>query len=126
MIDITKKYRTRDGHEVTGLHMRDSACYPVGGFINVSNEETWTTDGLTWAGCEEESDLIEVADEQPETELAELRAFRDTAIAKYPDLAPVDPIEVEVQRIYDNMSFSRRSAIRFALLRGIEIGKGAA
>lgn len=31
-------------------------------------------------------------------ELAELRAFRDAAIAKYPDLAPVDPDEAAVQR----------------------------
>lgn len=42
----------------------------------------------------------ELADDAGDTEeLAELRAFRDAAIAKYPDLAPVDPDLIEARRL---------------------------
>lgn len=124
MIDITKKYRTRDGRDVTGLHMRDSEHYPIGGFI-AGNSATWTMAG-DYRDDDDEShcyDLIEVT-EQPDTELAELRAFRDAAIAKYPDL---DPMIGEVKRLYAQWDGDDVThAIRVALLRGIEIGKEGA
>lgn len=123
MIDITKKYRTRDGREVTGLHRGDGRLYPIVGFIEGDYQEEWTSDGRAWVGEIDDGDLIE--DTAADAELAELRAFRDAAIAKYPDLAPVDPIEVEVARIYGEWDGDDVThAIRATLLRGIEIGKG--
>lgn len=125
MIDITKKYRTRDDREVTGLRIRDGdAIYALAGEID-GELETWTIDGCFLQGRVDDCDLIEVVD--VDAKLAELIAFRDAAIAKYPDLAPVDPIEAEVQRIYEELEWAvDTDKIRAALLRGIEIGKGAA
>lgn len=126
MIDITKKYRTRDGREVTGLVHYDNDPYVFVGYAG-GNWATWTASGAHWEGSKSSADLIEVI-ETADNELAELRAFRDAAIAKYPDLAPVDPIDAEVQRIYDDWRVDviegTDDAIRVALLRGIEIGKG--
>lgn len=123
MIDITKKYRTRDGREVAGLEHYDNDPYVFAGYAG-GNWATWTPTGAHWEGTESGIDLIEV-NERQDTELAELRAFRDAAIAKYPDLAPVDPIEVKVARIYGEWDGDDVThAIRATLLRGIEIGKG--
>ena len=124
MIDITKKYRTRDGREVAGLEHYDNDPYVFAGYAG-GNWATWTPTGAHWEGTESGIDLIEVVD--VDAKLAELIAFRDAAIAKYPDLAPVDPIEAEVQRIYEELEWAvDTDKIRAALLRGIEIGKGAA
>lgn len=127
MIDITKKYRTRDGREVTKLRIRGSIDYPIVGVIDGAGLKVWRATGSYRRVGVSDWDLIEVT-EQPDTELVELRAFRDAAIAKYPDLAPVDPIEAEIERIYqdfvDNKFITGLSAIRVAVARGIEIGKG--
>ena len=93
MIDITKKYRTRDGREITGLKHHENDPYVFLGLVD-GWPRTWTKTGAYWVSEEGFFDLIEVVSD--DTELAELRAFRDAAIAKYPDLAPVYPIEAEV------------------------------
>jgi hypothetical protein len=47
MIDITKKYKTRDGRAVTGLrYVSDPGAYPYGGRIaGCDDEQAWDHEG---------------------------------------------------------------------------------
>jgi hypothetical protein len=63
MIDINKKYRTRDGREVRiyaidGLdtHSVHGAMYTIGGWLSY----TWRKDGSYFSDMDYEDDLIEV------------------------------------------------------------------
>lgn len=44
-------------------------------------------------------DYYEFVNDEFSNELAELRAFKEAALAKYPDLVPVDPDLIEARRI---------------------------
>jgi hypothetical protein len=65
MIDINKKYRTRDGHEVR-IYATDEGCgvASVHGAIKTKDGiwhvYSWSEDGLSIFGRERDEDLIEV------------------------------------------------------------------
>lgn len=66
-IDVTKKYRTRDGQEVTGLRDTGTGTYPISGWLD--GNMMWWTDTGEWqkyAGGNP-LDLIPAADEPPKT-----------------------------------------------------------
>jgi hypothetical protein len=63
MIDITKKYKTRDGQEVTNLlrlsePLASGTPYPIFGLV-AGNLFTWRDDGYSYEGVEDDLDLIE-------------------------------------------------------------------
>ena len=63
MIDINKKYRTRDGDEVIIDGIKESGIYPVFGRIKDNNEwleDNWTLYGDYILGDTTCLDLIEV------------------------------------------------------------------
>lgn len=68
MIELGKKYRTRDGREVRIYAVDGSGMYPVHGASNRPAGwclERWTNTGELWAnGKEDPYDLIEVQPEQ--------------------------------------------------------------
>lgn len=70
-IDLTKKYRTRDGRAVTGLHKLavPEGWYTISGTIHdfdgsVSGE-TWTSAGVFLTQERSEYDLVLVDEDQP-------------------------------------------------------------
>lgn len=77
MIDINKKYRTRDGKEVKSLKLRESAkslYYPIQAIVMYGNGEHhthyYTSEGFYYSIREEdELDLIEVEQAKPECQL---------------------------------------------------------
>lgn len=63
MIDVTKKYQTRDGKEVTNLFrlpepLASAAPYPIFGLVD-GKLNTWTNDGHTYDDMDDDLDLIE-------------------------------------------------------------------
>jgi len=71
MIDITKKYKTRDGKEVTDLFrlpepLASSTTYPIFGLV-AGDLFTWRDDGYAYADMNDDLDLIE---EKETTKLA--------------------------------------------------------
>jgi hypothetical protein len=81
MIDITKKYKTRDGHAVILTRVDPKGGpYPIEGYIILPVGNCWTAEGRYYAADEEEEtrlgyhrDLVEVNDnEQRRLALAEL------------------------------------------------------
>jgi hypothetical protein len=68
-IDITKRYRTRDGREVTDLSISVAGAYPVSGIMN-GEKELWTRDGFWYLSRRHyKSDLILVEEESEEPKL---------------------------------------------------------
>ena len=60
-IDITKKYRTRDGREVRIYATNSSSTYPIHGAYASWGHESWTADGkYNGPELENDLDLIEV------------------------------------------------------------------
>lgn len=63
MLDLTKKYRTRDGREVTSLQrINEEIKYPIIGIVN-GTIKAWTENGLYVEDWQDDFDLVEV----PET-----------------------------------------------------------
>jgi hypothetical protein len=63
MIDITKKYKTRDGKEVTNLlrlpePLASGTPYPIFGLV-VGDLFTWRDDGNAYEDMQDDFDLIE-------------------------------------------------------------------
>lgn len=68
MIDLTKKYKTRDGRPVTGLELnsKPNDCYVLSGRIDGEGPEYWTSDGRFYKDEEGHPlDLIICAEDQP-------------------------------------------------------------
>jgi hypothetical protein len=64
MIDITKKYKTRNGHEVTNLlrlpePLASGTSYPIFGLLD-GELSTWQDDGHVYEDMNDDLDLIEV------------------------------------------------------------------
>ncbi len=100
MLDLSKRYRTRDGREVTDLALRDASEYltyrikgkihsPIGDLIHTS-DHTWTVDGRFMAArADHEGDLIEVT-EEPAAEVVETAPPCEVP----PSIPPFDPANV--------------------------------
>lgn len=78
--------------------------------------------GTRGYGLYENWDLIEASTDTDE--LAELRAFRDAAIAKYPDLAPVDPDLIEARRIASHEGWTFDMDRKYGELNSRELESG--
>lgn len=66
---------------------------------------TYDSDGRSWVG---DSDwTIRNRAEPANDELAELRAFKEAAIARFPELAPVDPDLLEAHEVAEEFDWSR-------------------
>lgn len=66
MIDLTKKYKTRDGQEVTNLMrlpepLANAAAYPIFGLVD-GELNTWMNDGHIYNDINDDFDLIEARD----------------------------------------------------------------
>lgn len=95
-------YNAENGNAGKPDESGDYYTSPVDGTI--IDTAIWYPDGSTWA----ENSLgwrIRNRAEPANDELAELRAFKEAAIAKYPDLGPVDPDVLQARKI----------ALKFAL-----------
>lgn len=71
MIDLTKKYKTRDGRAVTGLHriQETESCYTICGTIHDFDgdvdTETWTDAGVFCVSEPERSWDLVLAEDHP-------------------------------------------------------------
>lgn len=66
MIDISKKYRTRDGRTVSNLSLRSNRedCFPVTGNIEEYGNQSWDVKGKYYGhGSTSSNDLVEVTPE---------------------------------------------------------------
>ena len=67
MIELGKKYQTRDGREVRVYAVDGGGVYPTHGAYLCGEgwiHETWTTEGLASVSCRSRADLIEVKPER--------------------------------------------------------------
>lgn len=58
MIDLTKKYKTRDGRPVTDLREVGSTNYPISGILEGCGRTYWKADGMFYGGHVCDYDLV--------------------------------------------------------------------
>lgn len=103
-IDITKKYITRDGREVTGLRDDRTDTWPIGGVVDGSYK-TWSrTGGYDHDSCgenEDRLDLVPAEDPEP-TPLGD------------PEPTPLEDLISDAQVMLDTVRSAKSPAFRKA------------